>query len=278
MGSHIFDVPPEGAADDWTVPQDWEKFTDEDHQNWKSLISRASDVVGLATESFGRGLASLGLQEGGIPDYRVLNPRLKRDTGWEVVAVPGLIPNEPFFRLLSQRRFPAANFLRSAANSDYNDEPDMFHDVFGHLPMLYDRAFAEFMVAYGRAGLRAEALGGSDLLGRLYLHTVEFGLVNDDEGLRAFGAGMLSSFAETKFAVTSPEAKRIWFDLRRVMLTDYFFDEFQPQYFVIESFDALLEEMETTSLKAVYEELAGRELLKPGEPHPSDRVFHLEHA
>ena len=189
------------------------------------------------------------------------------------MPVPGVIPNEPFFRHLAERRFPAANFLRGADSLDYSEEPDMFHDLFGHLPMLTNPVFADFLVAYGKAGLRAETLGAADYLGRLYLHTVEFGLVREAGGIRAYGAGLLSSIAETVHAVTSPDARRLSFDLARVMRSDYLFDEFQPTYFVIESFEHLLKETDETDFTPIYARLKALPLLAPGETAKGDIPF-----
>ena len=271
---HVYDVPPPGVAADWTMPQDWQKFTDEEHRRWHEMVVQQVEALqGLASDSFLAGVKAIGLDMGGIPEFDGFNERFRDETGWEVVAVPGVIPNEPFFKLLAERRFPVANFLRKGGAQDYNDEPDMFHDVFGHLPMFIDPTFGEFMTAYGRAGLRAEKLGTTDWLGRLYLHTVEFGLIREGSGLRAYGAGLLSSYAETVHALTSDKARRLHFDLPRLMRTEWPFDTFQPTYFVIESFEALLEEMETTSLKQVYEEVRDLPLIAIGETDPSDRVY-----
>jgi phenylalanine-4-hydroxylase len=165
---------------------------------------------------------------------------------------------------LSERRFPAANFLRSADSLDYSEEPDMFHDLFGHLPMLTDPVFADFMVAYGNAGLRAQTMDAADFLGRLYLHTVEFGLVKEHGGLRGYGAGLLSSYAETVHALSAPDVQRIRFDLARVMRTEYLFDEFQRAYFVIDSFEHLLKATAETDFGPIYRQLRHQPPLAPG--------------
>lgn len=262
--SHTFETPPEGVAPDWTMPQGWARFSADEHRIWDRLVARQARVLEtLACRPFLAGLDILRLAKPGIPDLSVLNPQLEAATGWTIVAVPGVIPNYAFFRHLAGRRFPAANFLRSAESLDYCEEPDMFHDLFGHLPMLTDPVFADFMVAYGKAGLRAQALDAIDFLGRLYLHTVEFGLVREDGGLRGFGAGMLSSYAETVHAVTAPGVRRLRFDLTRVMRTDYLFDEFQKTYFVIDSFDHLLQAAEETDFRPLYDRLRTLPLLAP---------------
>lgn len=272
--THVFDSPPSGAAEDWTLPQDWAAFTPAEHALWDKLVARQSRELGrYACRSFLQGLETLHLSDGGIPDFRDLNVRLKNATGWEVVAVPGAIPNEPFFRHLAEKRFPAANFLRDAASLDYSEEPDLFHDLFGHLPTLTDPVFSDFMVAYGKAGLRAEALGAADFLGELYLYTVEFGLVAEADGPRAFGAGLLSSYAESVHSVTSPTAKRVRFDLPRVMRTRHLFDEFQRIYFVIDSFEDLLRVTEETDFASVYREISGQARIEPGEIVRGDTLF-----
>jgi len=274
--THVYETPPEGVAPDWTMPQDWGRFTPEEHATWDALVDRQSKALeGLACSAFLEGIHILRLSKPGIPDLVELNVRLKRATGWHIVAVPGVIPNDAFFRHLSARRFPAANFLRSADSLDYSEEPDMFHDLFGHLPMLTNPVFAEFMVAYGNAGLRAETLDAADFLGRLYLHTVEFGLVKEEGVLRGFGAGLLSSYSETVHALTGPRVRRINFDLPRVMRTEYLFDEFQRSYFVIESFEHLLKVTAETDFQPIYERLRGEPLLLPDEESPEDALVAL---
>ena len=270
---HVYDLPPAGVQSDWTMPQNWELFTSGEHAVWDQLIERQSHAVaGMACDAFLSGLDILRLPEPGIPNLAELNPRLRAATGWEIVPVPGVIPNEPFFRHLSQRRFPAANFLRAADALDYSQEPDMFHDLFGHLPMLADPVFADFMVAYGKAGLRAKGLDAVDQLGRLYLHTVEFGLVQEHGALRVFGAGLLSSYSEAVHALTAPGVRRIEFDLARVMQSDYLFDEFQRTYFVIASFEDLLKVTAETDFQPIYDRLRDQPLLASGAACAGDRL------
>ncbi|MCW3836929.1 phenylalanine 4-monooxygenase [Sphingomonas canadensis] len=274
--SHVFDAPPPGCAADWTMPQNWEAFTAREHAVWDKLLATNSRALeGYASRAFLKGLDLLQVMEPGIPDLKNLNPRLRAATGWEVVPVPGFIPNQPFFEHLANRRFPAANFLRSAEDMDYSEEPDMYHDLFGHVPMLTDPVFAEFMVAYGQAGLRAEKLGAADYLGRLWLYTVEFGLVAEDGGLRAFGGGLLSSYAETVAALTAPGVRRLRLDVARVMRTKYHFDRFQGVYFVVDSFEHLLRVMEETDLASVYTQVAGSPALEPGDSDPADEPYRI---
>lgn len=258
------------------MPQNWEGFTAEEHRVWDQLLAKTSGALGgLASRAFLEGLDILQLSKPGIPDYRELNARLKATTGWEVVAVPGWIPNEPFFTHLANKRFPAANFLRAGHNMDYNEEPDMFHDLFGHVPTLTDPVFSDFLVAYGEAGLRAEKLGAADYLGRLWLYTVEFGLVVENDALRAYGGGLLSSLAETVSAVTSPSARRLRLDIPRVMRTKYHFDKFQDVYFVVDSFQDLLRLTEETQFAEVYARIAQLPDLDPLADTPEDEPFAL---
>ncbi|HJS13395.1 phenylalanine 4-monooxygenase [Sphingopyxis sp.] len=272
--THIFDAPPEGVAADWTMPQNWAAFTAEQHATWRTLFDRQSAALdGYACRSFLDGLDILRKLKPGVPDFAELNALLKPASGWEVVAVPGWIPNQPFFEHLANKRFPAANFLRPPEQVAYSEEPDMFHDIFGHIPMLTDPAFSDFLVAYGEAGLRAEKLGASDYLGRLWLYTVEFGLVVEDGELRAFGGGLMSSFAETLSALTSPEPQRIWLDIERVMRTRYNFDEFQQTYFVVAGFEELLRATEETDFADVYRKIADEPVLEPGGVWPGDLAY-----
>lgn len=272
--THIFDVPPEGVAANWTMPQNWAAFTAEQHETWRILFDRQSAALnGYACRSFLDGLGILRKLKPGVPDFSELNALLKPASGWEVVAVPGWIPNEPFFEHLANKRFPAANFVRPPEQIAYSEEPDMFHDIFGHIPMLTDPAFSDFLVAYGEAGLRAEKLGASDYLGRLWLYTVEFGLVVEDGELRAFGGGLMSSFAEAVSALTSAGPRRVWLDIERVMRTRYNFDAFQQTYFVVAGFGDLLRATEETDFASIYRKIAGDPALEPGDAWRGDVAY-----
>ena len=233
-------IRPAGAAADWTIPQGFERYTAEEHRTWVTLYERQAAVLpGRACGAFLRGLDALDLHGEGIPDFERMSETLRGLTGWSVVAVPGLVPDDVFFDHLANRRFPAGNFIRRADQLDYLEEPDVFHDVFGHVPMLTDPAFADYMAAYGRGGARALKLGRLANLARLYWYTVEFGLVQEAEGLRIYGAGIVSSRAESIFALESPSPNRLAFDLERVMRTPYRIDDFQQVYFVIPSIEEL---------------------------------------
>ncbi len=223
---------------------------------WDTLFKRQSDMLpGRAADAFMRGLDVLKLSKPGIPDYKELNARLMAATGWQVVAVPGLVPDAVFFHHLSERRFPAGNFIRTPEQLDYLQEPDVFHDVFGHVPMLADPVFADYMVEYGKGGLRSLGFDALDHLARLYWYTVEFGLIQEPAGLRIYGAGIVSSYGESVFALDDPSPNRIGFDLMRVMRTPYRIDDYQQTYFVIDRLDNLLRTTRDTDFAPLYQTL-----------------------
>ncbi len=272
--SHVFTSPPPGAAPDWTIAQDWDAFSADDHAMWDQLFARQTAMLpGRAADAFLRGMDVLRLERPGIPDYRELNARLLAATGWQVVAVPGLVPDAVFFDHLANRRFPAGNFIRTPAQLDYLQEPDVFHDVFGHVPMLADPVFADYMMAYGQGGLRSLRYGALDKLARLYWYTVEFGLIRDAGGLRIYGAGIVSSFAESLFALDDPSPNRIGFDLERVMRTHYRIDDFQQNYFVVDSLDQLLRVTVDTDFAPLYARLAQLPDIAIAEIVPGDMVL-----
>jgi phenylalanine-4-hydroxylase len=231
---------PQDAAEDWTIPQRWERFSAEDHRVWDTLFVRQRrKLAGRAVAAFERGLDALRLSRSGIPDFDDLNERLFARSGWTVAAVPGLLPDEIFFSHLARRRFPAGNFIRAASSLDYLEEPDVFHDVFGHVPMLAEPWFADFMQRLGEQGLRAAAAGRLAVFSRLYWFTVEFGLAREAGALKLYGAGLASSFGEAAYALDSPKPNRLPFDIGEVLATPYRSDVFQPRYFVVEGLEAL---------------------------------------
>ncbi|MES2058064.1 MAG: phenylalanine 4-monooxygenase [Pseudomonadota bacterium] len=247
---------PEGTAEDWTVPQDWAAYSREEHATWDTLFDRQVRMLpGRVTPEFMDGLDVLRLSKPGIPDFEELSERLMRATGWQVVAVPGLVPDDVFFDHLANRRFVAGNFIRRADQLDYLQEPDVFHDVFGHVPLLVHPVFADYMQAYGIGGQRAAGLGAIERLSRLYWYTVEFGLVRSGDALALYGAGIVSSFTESVFALDDPSPNRIGFDLKRLMRTKYRIDDFQQNYFVIDSFEDLLDQTLNTDFGPLYAEL-----------------------
>ncbi|HET7335479.1 MAG TPA: phenylalanine 4-monooxygenase [Rhizomicrobium sp.] len=260
--------------DDFTIDQHWQRYGAAEHGVWKTLWERQSQVLpGRAADEFLDGLKNCKLVADQIPDFERLSDDLEKITGWRVVAVPSLVPDEIFFDHLANRRFPAGQFIRKPSELDYLQEPDVFHDVFGHVPMLAHPVFADYMEAYGKGGQRAlKEFGALKNLSRLYWYTVEFGLIQQAQGLRIYGSGIVSSRAESIYAVESPSPNRIGFDLERVMRTDYRIDDFQETYFVIDSFDQLFEQT-YKDFAALYARLAKGDTYKPGDVLKTDTVF-----
>ncbi len=264
-------VLPERA--DWTIDQGWQNYTLGEHAVWKTLFERQAALLpGRACDAFVQGMRDLPIGAERIPDFRRLSEVLMRRTGWQIVAVPGLVPDEVFFEHLANRRFPAGNFIRKPDQLDYLEEPDVFHDVFGHVPMLMNPVIADFVQAYGVGGLRARSLGVLPQLARVYWYTVEFGLVRQPEGLRIYGSGIASSFTESVFALDDPSPNRIGFDLERVMRTNYRIDDFQESYFVLDDLDDLLK-LATIDFAPVYARVGGQAELQPGDVLATDRVL-----
>lgn len=234
--------PDFNQKSDFTIPQGWDDYTSDDHGIWRHLYQRQSRVLtGRVIEEFQAGVDALQIDLSGIPDFRRLSEVLEKATGWQVVAVPGLVPDEIFFEHLANRRFPASNFIRTAEQLEYIEAPDVFHDVFGHVPLLMNPVFADYLQAYGKGGLRALGRNCLHQLARLYWYTVEFGLIETTDGVRIYGSGIVSSEAESLFALESNSPNRIAFDLERVMRTEYRIDDFQQTYFVVPNFEALFE-------------------------------------
>ena len=266
--------PPPGAAADWTVPQAWASYTTSEHAVWDTLFERQTKMLpGRVTEAFLRGLDVLRLSRPGIPDFAELSQRLRELTGWSVVAVPGLVPDDVFFEHLANRRFVAGRFIRRPDQLDYLQEPDVFHDLFGHVPLLADPVFADYMQAYGEGGLKALRLGSLEKLARLYWYTVEFGLIRENGALKLYGSGIVSSFGESVYALDDPRPNRIVFDLQRVMRTNYKIDDFQQTYFVIDSFEQLRRQTADADFTPLYERLAALPDLMPDDVLPSDELL-----
>jgi len=259
---------------DLTIDQDWSAYTTEEHGIWRTLFHRQQHVLqGRACGEYLEGLRGLGVAADGIPDFRRLNEILGRTTGWSIVAVPGLVPDAVFFEHLAARRFPSTCFIRSQAQLDYLQEPDIFHDIYGHVPLLMNPVFADYMQAYGEGGLKALRLGALHHLARLYWYTVEFGLIRTDQGLRIYGSGILSSKGESIFCLEDPAPNRFAFDLHRVMRTRYRIDDFQETYFVIDSFQELFDATQP-DFTPYYERLKHESDLDPGELVATDIVLH----
>jgi phenylalanine-4-hydroxylase len=253
------------------VAQAWESYTPEEHDRWRRLYARQAEVTAAhASPAFLHALHGLDASAG-IPRLDAVSEALRATTGWRLVAVPGLIPDAVFFGHLAERRFPVTRWLREERELDYVVEPDVFHDFYGHVPMLFQPAFADGMQAYGARGLELDETGAKRLA-RLYWYVVEFGLERTGEGLKAFGAGILSSSAETVFSVTNPAPNRIAFELERVLRTRYRIDDFQETYFVLNRFEDLLRAVERP-LGPMIDGLAGLPDLEPHALDPADRVI-----
>ncbi|KRC09924.1 phenylalanine 4-monooxygenase [Hydrogenophaga sp. Root209] len=272
------DRPPRGdysrAQVDYTCPQNWASYTEADHDTYQRLYERQTALLpGLACDTFIEALPSLGVKDR-IPRFEEINERLRPATGWEIVAVPGLIPERPFFDLLAHRRFPVTDWIRQPDEFDYIVEPDVFHDLFGHVPLLFNPVFADYVQRYGAGGLKAHDLGAGELLSRLYWYTIEFGLIRQAGGLRAYGAGILSSSGELRHSVTSPQPQRIALDLLRCMRTRYKIDDYQATYFVIDSFEQLFE-MTAPDFAPIYEAVRSLGELGPDATIASDSFITL---
>jgi len=260
--------------DDFTINQHWERYGAEEHGIWKTLFEHQAGVLpGRAAREFLDGITKLRLEPGKIPEFERISDSLEKLTGWRVVAVPSLVPDAIFFDHLANRRFPAGQFIRRADQLDYIEEPDVFHDFFGHVPMLAHPVFADYMEAYGKGGQRAlNEFGRLKNLARLYWYTVEFGLIESAEGLRIYGSGIVSSRAESIYSVENRSPNRIRFELERVMRTEYRIDDFQESYFVIRSFEDLFAET-YKDFAALYEKLATGPTYKPGDLLPTDDIL-----
>ena len=258
---------------DWTIDQGWHNYTPQEHAVWKMLFERQSKLLpGRACNEFVRGMQDLPIGPDQIPNFEQLSETLSQRTGWQIVAVPGLVPDDVFFEHLAHRRFPAGHFIRKPHELDYLEEPDVFHDVFGHVPMLMNPAIADYIQAYGEGGLRAKRLGVLEKLARVYWYTVEFGLVKQPGGLRVYGAGIASSATETVFSVEDDSPNRVAFDLERVMRTNYRIDDFQESYFVLDNLNDLLE-LARIDFAPLYERVAGASDFEPGDILPTDVVL-----
>jgi len=258
MAADVFTAPlarPAHVEEDWLEPAQT-AYTSDDHAVWDDLFARQMEVLpGRACSAFMAGLEKLDLGRGGVPEFGTLSEELGALTGWSVVPVPMLIPDHVFFWHLANRRFPAGNFIRTREAFDYIEEPDVFHDVFGHVPMLTDPTYADYMQEYGRAGWKAMRYNRLKALGALYWYTVEFGLIEEAGGVRAYGAGILSGPTEAKFAVEAQSPNRIMLNVDRVMRTDYVISDLQPTYFVIESFADLYRQTVERDFDRLYRSL-----------------------
>ncbi|HEU4652943.1 MAG TPA: phenylalanine 4-monooxygenase, partial [Steroidobacteraceae bacterium] len=261
------------AAADYSVAQQWDRYSSEDHAIWQTLYARQIQLIDrYAAPEFVTGTRALNASPQRIPRIEETNEVLDRATGWQIVPVPGLIPEEHFFAHLAQKRFPVTVWIRKPEELDYLVEPDIFHDFFGHVPLLTNPIFAQFMQAYGRAGPKAVAAGSLKMLARLYWYMVEFGLIRTPQGLRVYGAGILSSKGETVYSVENSKPHRIRFALERVMRTDYLIDDFQQTYFVIDSFEQLFRAAYDTDFAPIYARFRGQPAISPDQVLPTDEL------
>lgn len=264
------------AAADYRVSQQWHRYTAEDHEIWRTLYARQIQLIErYAAPEFIAGARALNASPEHIPQLDDTNEVLDRATGWQVIPVPGLIPEDHFFAHLAEKRFPVTVWIRKREELDYLVEPDIFHDFFGHVPLLTNPVFAQFMQAYGRAGPKATAAGALKMLARLYWYMVEFGLIQTAGGLRVYGAGILSSKGETVYSVASPKPHRIRFALERVMRTDYLIDDFQQTYFVIDSFEQLFRAAYDTDFAPIYARYKTEPGIAPDQLLPDDVLLRV---
>lgn len=258
------------------VEQPWSGYSPTDHEVWATLFARQQRLLeGRASEEFLRMQAAMGMTAREIPKFDDLNRNLRAATGWEIIAVEGLLPELDFFEHLANRRFPVTWWIRKPEQLDYLAEPDLFHDLFGHVPLLMNPLFADYMAAYGRGGVKAHAIGPEALvnLTRLYWYTVEFGLIREAGGLRIYGAGILSSKGESIHCLDSAAPNRIGFDLARIMRTRYRIDSYQKTYFVIDSYAQLMDATRP-DFTPIYAQLAAAESIPAGIVLDDDAVFH----
>ena len=267
------DIHPSDMQDDYTCKQPVETYTDDDHATWKLLYQRQREVLRNRTcKEFMDSLERLGIVAQGIPDFRDINAILSDATGWNIVCVPGLIPDTVFYDHLAKRQFPVSFWIRSREELDYLVEPDVFHDLFGHVPLLINPIFADYMEAFGRGGVKATKLGYTQYLARLYWFTVEFGLMRTKDGIRIYGSGIVSSKEESIYCLESSVPNRVGFDLKRIMRTDYRIDDLQKTYFVIDSFDQLFDAT-FQDFVPIYEEIAKQPTLASTDITAEDHVY-----
>ena len=258
------------------VEQPWDRYTDADHAVWAQLFERQKRLLpGLASDEFIAALGAMEMTTERIPKFTDLNPILHAATGWELIGVEGLLPELEFFQHLANRRFPVTWWIRRQDQLDYLAEPDLFHDLFGHVPLLMNPVFADYMTAYGRGGVKAHALGSDALvnLTRLYWYTVEFGLIRQQDGLRIYGSGIVSSKGESIHCLKSDAPNRIGFDLERIMRTRYRIDSYQKTYFVIDSFTQLMNAT-IPDFAPLYARLADQAAIPAGDVLDTDQLYH----
>lgn len=262
------------TVEECIIDQNWAAYSPQDHHTWGTLFNRQLETLrGKICQEYLDGIKTLKLSADQVPDFEKMNRYLRAATGWEVVPVPGLIASRPFFSMLANRQFPAGTFIRTPEQLDYLEEPDIFHDVFGHVPLLSNPSYSEYMQAYGKGGLRAMDHKGIKYLARLNWYTIEFGLIKSAGDYKVYGAGIMSSFGEAKYVINDPSPNIIQFDLERVLRTGYYIDDFQATYFSIDSFEALFKECVERPFKPLYKSCREAPMLTPFELLASDCVL-----
>jgi phenylalanine-4-hydroxylase len=257
------------------VEQPWASYVREDHATWATLFRRQQEIlVHRACREFLDNQRQFGMTPDAIPKFDDLNRVLKMTTGWVLIGVEGLLPELTFFDHLANRRFPVTWWIRKPEQIDYIAEPDLFHDLFGHVPLLLNPVFADYMRAYGCGGVKAHSIGAEALvnLTRLYWYTVEFGLIKQSDGLRIYGSGIVSSKGESIHCLESPAPNRIGFDMQRIMRTRYRIDTYQKTYFVIDSFEQLMDATRP-DFTPIYDALRKQESVPAGNILQSDFVY-----
>ena len=262
------------TVEECIIDQNWGAYSAADHNTWKTLYNRQLETLkARVCEEYLAGLKTLHLVADTVPDFAQMNKHLRAATGWEVLAVPGLIASKPFFSMLANRQFPAGTFIRTPEQLDYLEEPDIFHDVFGHIPLLSNPAYANYMQEYGRAGLAALEHKGIKFLARLNWYTIEFGLIKNNGEVKAYGAGIMSSYGEAKYLFNDPSANWLQFDIDRVLRTGYYIDDLQASYFTIDSFESLFKQCIERPFIPLYEKFRAMPALTPFEIVEGDTVL-----
>ena len=262
------------TVEECIIEQNWGAYSVADHNTWKTLYNRQLETLkARVCEEYLEGLKTLHLVADTVPDFAQMNKHLRAATGWEVLAVPGLIASKPFFSMLANRQFPAGTFIRTPEQLDYLEEPDIFHDVFGHIPLLSNPAYANYMQEYGRAGLAALEHKGIKFLARLNWYTIEFGLIKNNGEVKAYGAGIMSSYGEAKYLFNDPSANWLQFDIDRVLRTGYYIDDLQASYFTIDSFESLFKQCIERPFIPLYEKFRAMPALTPFEIVEGDTVL-----
>jgi phenylalanine-4-hydroxylase len=262
------------SYDHLVVDQGWNNYSPDEHESWKMLYERQMEVLApQVCPEYLQAIDDLGFSSNNIPNFHEVNETLKASTGWEIVATEGLVKSKPFFDMLTDRKFPSGYFIRDKNQLDYLEEPDIFHDLFGHIPLLTNKAYAEYMHEYGKGGARALEYKTTKNLARLNWWTIEFGLIQKEDGLKIYGAGLCSSYGEAKYCIKDSSAHHIGFDLERCMRTKVYINDFQPCYFVIDSFEDLFEQAVNTDFSPMYKSFKGLGGIEKAEEYlPFDLV------